>query len=160
VTGLRDIRRDDRIPRDTLDASTSFVIPRSTDRLRNILVDGDVEPPYALVGAGAPGFARELKREPGENPGLPRSGNRDTNSTQRTGPRRDWEAVDSRNPATAGTLVSPKTCRHLDAGDIRALFDLEASREAGRSELASRSAHAPSVRPVSRDGLQFRPRGR
>ncbi len=46
------------------------------------------------------------------------------------------EAVDSRNPAHAGMLVSPKTCQQLDAGDICALFDLGASREAGRSELA------------------------
>jgi hypothetical protein len=36
----------------------------------------------------------------------------------------DREAVDSRNPTHVGALVSPKTCQHLDAGEICVLFDL------------------------------------
>jgi hypothetical protein len=57
----------------------------------------------------------------------------------------DREAVNSRNPTHVGALVSPKTCQHLGAGEIRVLFDLGVSRETGRSGLALR-AHSVPIR--------------
>ena len=74
-----------------------------------------------------------------------------------------WEAVGSRNPADEpDALASPKTCQHPAPGEIRRRFDLEASREAGRSDWRSARHRCGRVRrlAVLPRGVLHRPRGR
>lgn len=70
-----------------------------------------VPPPHRLpVCASAREPRLGAKREPGANPGLPRSGDRERRPHRCTGS--GWEAVDGRNATHVAELGSPKTCPH------------------------------------------------
>jgi len=50
---------------------------RATERMRKIFVDVAFEPQYESLVLAPLALGQRLKREPGEHPGLPRSGNRE-----------------------------------------------------------------------------------
>jgi hypothetical protein len=80
-------------------------------------------------------FAR-TRREPGENPGLPRSGKRERRPPHALTVR-GREAVDIRKPVTRRKARKPEDLPASGAGEKSDDgLDLEASREAGRSVLA------------------------
>jgi hypothetical protein len=90
--------------------------------------------PYTTIRCDSCWFlwtnAQRIKREPGVNPGLPRSGKRERNPPHALVPR-DWEAVGGRDAAKAETLTSPKTCLHLEPERKPDQVDLEASWDGG-----------------------------
>src|ERR1700716_8537 len=91
----------------------------------------DAAPPYVGARVGALGFRPGLKREPGENPGLPRSGKRER------GPR-DALAFRAGKRWTLGKRRKPKRSRVRRPaniwrrGDLRSQLDLEASLSSSR----------------------------
>lgn len=102
------------------------------------------------------GLVAQAEREPGVNPGLPRSGKRER--TPPSAPDSPWsgEAAGSRNPAQAGTLASPKTCQHSPPGYIRGDPTWKPRGRAGRSVLRQPSGcgNAGFLSPASPNCFQ------
>jgi hypothetical protein len=107
-TGERRVRRFPPSARSTPRGRVSHL----TIRMLDVAVRARARPRRLAGAAGSPrppgGMRR--KREPGGNPGLPRSGEWERPPSPRTGPVRAWEATASRCPPREDVPASPKTC--------------------------------------------------
>jgi hypothetical protein len=114
---------------------------------------------YLCARDGACGNCLRLKREPGSNPGLPRSGNRERTSSRALVPRGGWEATKPRKTAKAEALRKPEDLPASVSGRNPEPVSTWSPRGRGGREQGHRRSVVPASVLFSRARFSS-PRGR